>query len=130
MKRSTRMLASLPFLGAAVFGVAACGTDSGSPAPTVPSASDQVAATVLIDVRTPGEYAGGHLDGAINIPVESPDFVSAVAAAVPSGATVEVYCRSGNRSSQADAMLSAAGINVVDLGSYADAAATTGLPTV
>ena len=30
--------------------------------------------TVVVDVRTPGEYAAGHVDGAVNIDVESADF--------------------------------------------------------
>jgi len=82
---------------------------------------------VLIDVRTPGEFAQGHLQGAVNIPVESPDFTAQVLE-VAQGAPVELYCRSGNRSAQAAAMLE--GLTVFDLGGYAEAEQVTGLPTV
>jgi 3-mercaptopyruvate sulfurtransferase SseA len=52
----------------------------------------------LVDVRTPGEYAGGHIPSAVNIPVseieqQPPD--------VPKDRLVIVYCRSGARSGRA-----------------------------
>jgi rhodanese-related sulfurtransferase len=50
---------------------------------------------VLVDVRTEGEFAGGHLPGAINIPL---DQIVARAKEVPTGKPVVVVCASGNRS--------------------------------
>ena len=61
---------------------------------------------VILDVRTPGEYAEGHIDGAINIDVESGTFESAIAG-LDKSATYAVYCRSGRRSAIAtDSMAS------------------------
>lgn len=58
----------------------------------------------LIDVRTPAEFAEGHIEGAINIPVERFD-----ARAIPpvTGKQTILYCRSGRRSLRAAAMLAA-----------------------
>ena len=53
--------------------------------------------TTIIDVRTPQEYAQGHLPGAVNIDVSSPDFNGQLATLDPS-APYAVYCHSGNRS--------------------------------
>jgi phage shock protein E len=63
---------------------------------------------VLIDVRTPEEFARGHLPGAVNINVESPDFEAQVAA-LDLNAPHAVYCRSANRSQVALAIMADAG---------------------
>lgn len=70
---------------------------------------------VLLDVRTPSEFAGGHIPGAVNVPLQELDRVAAV---VPDGSTpVFAYCRSGARSAQAAAMLEQAGYkNVRNIG--------------
>jgi rhodanese-related sulfurtransferase len=69
---------------------------------------------VLIDVRTPGEFAGGHIANAINISVET---LAGQLAQIPTDRPVIVYCRSGNRSSQAANILRRAGYTqVYDLG--------------
>ncbi|XUU60997.1 rhodanese-like domain-containing protein [Erythrobacter sp. HA6-11] len=59
---------------------------------------------VLIDVRTPTEFASGRLSGALNAPVGSFD-----AGAIPRDATREtiLYCRSSGRSKRAAEMLAA-----------------------
>jgi phage shock protein E len=64
--------------------------------------------TVVVDVRTPGEYAAGHVDGAVNIDVESADFGTQIAA-LPKDTTYAVYCRSGRRSTQATSQMADAG---------------------
>jgi rhodanese-related sulfurtransferase len=56
--------------------------------------------TTILDVRTPAEYAEGHLRGAVNIDVSAPDFASRVGA-LDKNAAYAVYCRSGNRSAAA-----------------------------
>jgi thiosulfate/3-mercaptopyruvate sulfurtransferase len=77
----------------------------------------------LLDVRTPGEYAGehgypcdprqGHLPGAVNVPAG--ELVGRPAAEVrervglPEGAEIVAYCHSGSRSSLAVQALRAAG---------------------
>jgi rhodanese-related sulfurtransferase len=69
---------------------------------------------LLVDVRSPGEFAGGHLDGAINVPV---DTIGARAAElVKKGKKIVVYCASGMRSGSAASALKRAGAEVFDLG--------------
>ena len=70
---------------------------------------------VVLDVRTPQEFAAGHLPGAINIDVESSDFTDRVADLVESTETL-VYCRTGNRSGVAtDEMADLGFSNMSDL---------------
>lgn len=71
----------------------------------------------LIDVRTPAEFANGHIKGAINLSLQAMQQRSlpTVAKTQP----VYVYCHSGNRSSQATVILKAAGYHVIDLGAIA-----------
>lgn len=64
--------------------------------------------TTVIDVRTPAEFAEGHLANAVNIDVQAPDFATKIAGLDPAG-TYAVYCRSGNRSAAALSAMSAAG---------------------
>jgi phage shock protein E len=66
----------------------------------------------VLDVRTPEEFAAGHIEGAINIPVEYPDYIDRIGQLDPN-ATYAVYCRSGNRSQPAVAGLASIGINGV-----------------
>lgn len=54
----------------------------------------------LIDVRTPDEFAGGHLQGAVNADINGASFEEEVAKLDKSKA-VYVYCLSGGRSSSA-----------------------------
>ncbi|MCS6856434.1 MAG: rhodanese-like domain-containing protein [Sandaracinaceae bacterium] len=68
---------------------------------------------VLLDVRTPAEYAEGHLPGAINIPVQE---LEARTNELPKGSRIVVYCRSGARSARAKSLLEAKGFKVLDLG--------------
>lgn len=55
---------------------------------------------VLLDVRTPEEYAEGHLAGARNIDIRSGDFFDQIMN-LESGKSYYVYCRSGARSATA-----------------------------
>lgn len=67
---------------------------------------------LLIDVRTPAEFSGGHLPGAINIP--HPQIVTALQQRqIATDQNIVVYCRSGNRSGIAQKMLQQAGYNDV-----------------
>lgn len=69
---------------------------------------------ILIDVRTPGEFASGHIEGAININVEE---IGQRLDEIPTDKPIVLYCRSGNRSSQAARILDNAGLeNIYDLG--------------
>ncbi|MGM0385561.1 MAG: rhodanese-like domain-containing protein [Actinomycetota bacterium] len=70
------------------------------------SLSDDV---TIVDVRTPQEFADGHIAGSVNINVGDPDFAQQVAELDPEG-TYAVYCRSGNRSRTAMAAMQDAGL--------------------
>lgn len=63
-------------------------------------------ALFVLDVRTPEEFAAGHVPGAVNIPHEQ---VAARAADVPKDKDVVIYCRSGRRSALAAEALAAKG---------------------
>jgi phage shock protein E len=63
---------------------------------------------VLLDVRRPNEFAGGHLPGAVNLDVTAPDFGQRIAKLVKTRPTY-VYCRSGARSANAASQLTTAG---------------------
>ena len=52
---------------------------------------------IIIDVRTPEEYAEGHIQGALNINVKSESFVTEIENLSKSD-TLLVYCRYGRRS--------------------------------
>lgn len=54
----------------------------------------------LIDVRTPEEFEGGHIENAININWNDPDFLNQVTA-LDKSEPVLVYCLSGGRSAAA-----------------------------
>ena len=65
---------------------------------------------VLLDVRTPAEFAEGHLPGAINIP--HTELEARIAELEKSkGEDIVVYCRSGNRTEQALGVLRKAGFD-------------------
>ncbi len=64
--------------------------------------ADHDADAPLLDVRTPGEYAEGHLAGSVNVDVMGRTFKQEIEAMnLPSDSPVYLYCRSGNRSGQA-----------------------------
>ena len=67
---------------------------------------------VTLDVRTPGEFMTGHIEGAQNIDFESVSFKSDIESLDKNG-TYAVYCRSGNRSGQAVAIMHEAGFHNV-----------------
>jgi len=67
----------------------------------------------LLDVRSPGEFSGGHVKGAKNIPVQE---LAHRLKEVPKGKPVVVYCLSGGRSGSAARVLKQAGYDVCDLG--------------
>lgn len=62
----------------------------------------------IIDVRSFGEYSSGHLQGALNIDVESGGFEAGIAN-LDKTATYALYCRSGRRSTLAAERMAEAG---------------------
>ncbi len=71
------------------------------------------AGALLIDVRSPGEFSGGAIPGAKNVPV---DQIGGRVAELNVGKPVVLYCRSGARSGSATATLRAAGVEAYNLG--------------
>lgn len=64
---------------------------------------------IIIDVREPGEYAAGHVAGAINLPVGGLAGDLPGLDGVPKDAQIILYCRSGSRSGVAINILQAKG---------------------
>ena len=71
-----------------------------------------ISVPVIIDVRTPQEFATGSIEGAVNLPLKGlPD--SLLSEGIELDEEVVVYCRSGRRSAQAKTLLKAAGFELV-----------------
>ena len=85
---------------------------------------------IVIDARTPEEYAGGHVEGARLIDFNGGE----VADALPSldrDAEYVVYCHAGGRAGKTVELMHEAGIeNATNLGGLEDAAEKLGLPIV
>ncbi len=101
---------------------------------TIPSVSATVASqkvgnagAAFIDVRTPGEYASGHAEGAQNIPLDTID----EKATTPLKKFSEVYviCRSGARSRTAASLLRKAHVNAINVEGGTNAWRKCDLPT-
>jgi rhodanese-related sulfurtransferase len=67
----------------------------------------------LVDVRTPQEFASGSVKGAINIPL---DVIQNKLSMFKGKSAIVVFCRSGNRSGQAQTILMQNGIENVHNG--------------
>ncbi|AKD05295.1 rhodanese-like domain-containing protein [Pontibacter korlensis] len=84
--------------------------------------------TVLLDVRTPGEFASGHLDGAIISDFRGGEFAKDMAN-WDKDKVYYLYCASGNRSGQAAELMKQAGFkHIYNLGAYKELK-EAGLPT-
>jgi phage shock protein E len=74
---------------------------------------------LILDVRTAGEYAGGHYPGATNIPVQK--LAERIKELGATNRSIVVYCRSGARSAAAEKILRKAGFtDVVNAGGLRD----------
>jgi rhodanese-related sulfurtransferase len=70
----------------------------------------------LVDVRTPGEFAGGHVKGSVNIPLDN---LQTQISKFKDKKHIIVFCRSGNRSGMAKNILEQNGFkNVVNGGTW------------
>jgi rhodanese-related sulfurtransferase len=85
----------------------------------------------IVDVRTPMEFAEGHLQGAINVDVEDPSFIINIEQLSKTGDYI-LYCHSGNRAGVALGAMQQDGFTgeIVNAGGYEEASAATGLPLV
>lgn len=115
-------------LVAAILGVAVIGSLSAC-ASAEPVDMSSIAA--VIDVRTPAEFAEGHLEGALNFDIQGPNFASELST-LDKAADYVIYCRSGNRAGQAVTQMQSAGFtgDLTNAGSVDAAAGVTGLAIV
>ena len=129
-----KRFAVLPLI---VLVLTACSDDAKPAASTVPTGNtvfsyqlmtaiegkdliDSGVALTIIDVRTPDEFATGHLEGAVNSDIEGGQF-STYIATLDKTATFVLYCHSGRRAAlAAQAMADAGFTDVHDIGSIAD----------
>lgn len=96
------------------------------PIPEISVEEVPVEPTVL-DVREDDEWAAGHIEGAVHIPlVEVPGRLPEL----PNAAQLIVICRSGGRSARATAYLQQLGIEAVNLGGGMQAWSAAGRPMV
>jgi rhodanese-related sulfurtransferase len=91
------------------------------------SATDLPAGAVLLDVREGDEWAAGHIDGAVHVPLGD---VPARLVELPAADPLYVICRSGSRSGRAVAWLDRQGIAAVNVAGGMQAWASAGRPMV
>lgn len=126
---SRRIFALAVLALVAVFTIAACdsGDSTGDPGAYTVTPEEAVAMIdegkrTVIDVRTPAEYAEGHVVGALLIDVQAADFADRIAE-LDADEPYLVYCRSGNRSAvAAEQMVAADFSDIADAGGFADLA--------
>ena len=120
MKKILRAVVALALAVTATLGLAGCATEK----------VDMATVAAVIDVRTPGEFTSGHLEGAFNSDIQGMTFMEEIATLDPD-ATYWVYCRSGSRAAAAVDTMKSIGIdNVTNLGSVNDALSATDLALV
>ncbi|MFO1407567.1 MAG: rhodanese-like domain-containing protein [Steroidobacteraceae bacterium] len=95
----------------AALGASAALADGAAVAQLTPAQFDELKAkgdgsVLLVDVRTPEEYAAGHIPGAVNIPY---DQVAKRLSEIPKDDEVVLYCHSGRRAGLAATTLEAEG---------------------
>ena len=84
----------------------------------------------ILDVRTPEEYAAGHIEGAVNLDFYAADFRDGLER-LDKSAAYFVYCRSGKRSEQATQMMEELGFSeVYNLSGGMNDWTAAGLPTI
>jgi rhodanese-related sulfurtransferase len=112
--------------------IAGCSSSSSATDLSVTEFSSKIAESgvVTLDVRTPGEFAEGYIEGARLIDFQSGNFENEIAT-LDKNATYAVYCRSGNRSGQAVKVMKDAGFsNVFNMNGGVIEWANAGLPLV
>jgi rhodanese-related sulfurtransferase len=117
---------------ASVLLLAGCSNSSTAIDQSVSEFSSKVAeaGVITLDVRTPGEFNEGHIEGALLVDFESGNFENEIAA-LDKTKTYAVYCRSGSRSGQAVKIMSDAGFtNLYNLNGGVIDWANAGLPLV
>lgn len=107
-----------------------CAQESGAPAINAGEFREKLEkdSGVVLDVRTQGEFNGGHVAGALQIDFLKPDFEEAVKQ-LDKEKIYYVYCRSGNRSTKATTLMKSLGFkNVFNVKDGIDNILKSGLP--
>ncbi|MYW66996.1 DUF2892 domain-containing protein [Streptomyces sp. SID8379] len=84
--------------------------------------------TLVVDVRAPGEYASGHVPGAVNVPADRLDALLPDLRAAAERRSLVVVCAAGQRSAAACAKLAGEGVEAVGLAGGTRAWSAEGLP--
>lgn len=71
---------------------------------------------IIVDVRTPGEFAQGHIKGSVNIPLDT--IRNRVSELKNKNKTIITCCRSGARSGTAKSILADAGVECYNGGAW------------
>lgn len=77
--------------------------------------SDRQDGVLLLDVRTPEEFAEGYIPGALNVNWFDEDFMEQLEPVLRKDIPVLVYCRGGNRSARAAALIQSSGYTAYNL---------------
>lgn len=92
--------------------LASCTNTKATPSSTIQPTNVQTNKTLYVDVREPSEWAAGHVDGAILVPlgqIEGGDYSQ-----IPKDVPVRLYCHSGRRAGIALDILTKAGYTNVE----------------
>jgi phage shock protein E len=113
--------------------IAGCGDDSAARGVTELTPAAEISSVladgaVVVDVRSPDEFAAGHVTDALNIDVDSENFEAKVDA-LDKGRTYVVYCRTGSRAAEAIETMADLGFTALVNGGAFDDLAAAGLPT-
>ena len=103
------ILAVMGVVSATLF-LTSCSSDSSAQKVSPKEFSEVISdpSVVILDVRTPQEFAEGHLANAINIDFQSGNFEQEITS-LDKSKTYAVYCRSSNRSGEAVKVMADAG---------------------
>ena len=136
MKTFGTILAIIFVLGAGYFWLSAQENDPGKPENLALSQQHQLAyasiekqvakgKAIIYDVRTPEEFAAGNFTGAINYSLQ--DLAAGDLPQFAKNTPLYIYCRSGDRATEATSILKKAGFtNVTNLGGLEDVEAIGG----
>ncbi|MFD5436247.1 rhodanese-like domain-containing protein [Kitasatospora sp. NPDC127067] len=95
---------------------------------TVEQLQPRLGQLTLIDVRSPGEYAAGHIPGALNVPLDQLDRALPTLREAAAHGEIAVVCAAGPRADDACRQLSDAGIPTLTLSGGTNAWADAGRP--
>ena len=111
--KQQRIRGSLVGLWATLSGLLVIGVSAAAfAANDLATIQSNISSPIIIDVRSPQEFATGSIEGAVNLPLKGlPDLL--LSEGIELDEEVVVYCRSGRRSAQAKTVLKAAGFELV-----------------